>query len=159
MTTTMDGVQEYCFAAEKTLGKLAKWLRILGFDTLYSPDLSGKQLIDAEPKRILLTRTRVIRDLTVSQQRIFIVSNDPFEQLREVVQGTGITRRDILPFSRCIRCNAVIRRVSKDFVRKMVPEYVWESHDTFRICALCRRIYWSGSHTRRSRDIIESLFI
>ena len=159
MKTTMDGIQEYCFAAEKTLGKLAKWLRILGFDTFYSPDLSGKQLIDADLKRILLTRTRKIRDLTVSKKCIFIVSNDPFEQLREVIQAAGIIRRDILPFSRCIRCNALIRRVSKDFVRTMVPEYVWESHDTFRMCALCRRIYWSGSHTRRSRDIIESLFI
>ena len=155
----MDGVQEYSFAAEKTLGKLAKWLRILGFDTFYSPELSGKQLIDAGFKRILLTRTRQIRDLTVSENCIFIVSNDSFEQLREVIQATGISRRDIRPFSRCIRCNALIRRVSKDFVRKMVPEYVWESHDTFRMCSLCRRIYWPGSHTRRSRDIIESLFI
>ncbi len=155
----MDGIQEYGFAAENTLGKLAKWLRILGFDTFYSADVSGKALIDADLKRILLTRTRQIRDLSVSQRFIFIESNDPFEQLREVIQATGITRRDILPFSRCIRCNALIRRVSKDFVRKMVPEYVWESHDTFRMCARCRRIYWSGSHTRRSRDIIESLFI
>jgi uncharacterized protein len=155
----MDGVQEYCFAAEKTLGKLAKWLRILGFDTFYSPDLSGKQLIDADIKRILLTRTRRIRDLNLSKKCIFIASNDPFEQLREVFQATGITRRDILPFSRCIRCNALIRQVPKDFVRKMVPDYVWESHDTFRMCDLCRRIYWSGSHIRRSRDIIESLFI
>jgi uncharacterized protein len=155
----MDRVQKYCFAAEKTLGKLAKWLRILGFDTFYSPDLSGNQLINAHEKRILLTRTQRVRDMNLSRKCVFIASNDPFEQLRDVIQTTGITQKDIRPFSRCIRCNALIRRVQKDSVRKMVPDYVWESHDTFRICALCQRIYWPGSHTRHSLDIIESLFI
>jgi uncharacterized protein len=155
----MDSVQQYCFAAENTLGKLAKWLRILGFDTFYMTDFSGKQLIDTDINRILLTRTQRIRDLDLSQKCIFIASNDPFDQLREVIQATGITQRDIRPFSRCIRCNVLIRCVQKDSVRKMVPDYVWESHETFRTCARCGRIYWSGSHTRRSRDIIESLFI
>ncbi|MGA8179263.1 MAG: Mut7-C RNAse domain-containing protein [Desulfobacterales bacterium] len=155
----MDRVQKHCFAAEKTLGKLAKWLRILGFDTLYSPDLSGDQLINADGKRALLTRTQRIRDMNLSRKCIFIASNDPSEQLRAVIKGTGITQKDIRPFSRCIRCNALIRRVQKDSVKKMVPDYVWESHDTFRICALCQRIYWPGSHTRHSLNIIESLFI
>jgi uncharacterized protein with PIN domain len=155
----MDSMQEHCFAAENTLGKLAKWLRILGFDTLYTPDLSGKQLIDADLKRILLTRTQRIRDMNLPRKCIFIASNDPFEQLREVIQATGITQKDIRLFSRCIRCNALTRRIQKDSIRKMVPDYVFESHDTFRMCALCRRIYWPGSHIRRSRDIIESLFI
>jgi uncharacterized protein with PIN domain len=155
----MDGGQEYRFAAEMTLGKLAKWLRILGFDTFYAPDLFGKKLINAGIKRILLTRTRRIRDMNLSKNCIFIASNDPFEQLREVIQATGITQRDLRLFTRCTRCNALIRRVQKDSIRKLVPDYVWESHDTFRMCALCRRIYWPGSHIRRSRDIIESLFI
>jgi uncharacterized protein len=155
----MDRVQKHCFAAEKTLGKLAKWLRILGFDTLYSPDLFGNQLINAHEKRILLTRTQRIRDMNLSRKCIFIASNDPFEQLRDVIQATGITQKDIQPFSRCIRCNVLIRRVQKDSVRKMVPDYVWGSHDTFRICALCQRIYWSGSHTLHGLDTIERLFI
>ncbi len=154
----MDSVQEYSFAAEKTLGKLAKWLRILGFDTLYAPDLSGNRLTGVDKKRVLLTRTRRIRDMNLSRRCIFIASDDSLEQLREVIQAMGMTKRDIRPFSRCIRCNALIRRVQKDSVRKMVPDYVWESHDTFRMCALCQRIYWPGTHTRRSRDIIESLF-
>ena len=77
MKTTMDGIQEYCFAAEKTLGKLAKWLRILGFDTSYAPDLSENQLINVNKERILLTRTHRIRDMNLSKTCIFIASNDP----------------------------------------------------------------------------------
>jgi uncharacterized protein with PIN domain len=154
----MDGVKEHCFTAERTLGKLAKWLRILGFDTLYEPDISEKQIINAEKKRILLTRTQRIRDTNLSNKCIFIASNDPFEQLREVIQALGINQKDIRPFSRCIRCNALIRRVQKDAVRKMVPDFVWETYDSFRICVLCQKIYWPGSHTRRSLDIVERLF-
>jgi hypothetical protein len=154
----MDSVKEHCFAAEKTLGKLAKWLRILGFDTFYAPDISGKQLINAGKKRILLTRTQRNQEMKISGECIFIASNDPYEQLREVIQALGITMKDIGPFSRCIRCNALIRRVDKDSVRGMVPDYVWETHDTFRMCIICRRIYWPGSHIRRSLDIIERLF-
>jgi uncharacterized protein with PIN domain len=150
--------KEYCFTAERTLGKLAKWLRILGFDTFYGPAVSEKQLINADNRRILLTRTQRIRDANLSDECIFIASNDPFEQLREVIQALGITRKDIRPFSRCIRCNASIRRIQKDAVRKMVPDYVWETHDSFRVCVLCQRIYWPGSHTRRSLDIVERLF-
>jgi uncharacterized protein with PIN domain len=151
----MDSVKEHRFTAERTLGKLAKWLRILGFDTYYAPDVSEKKLINADKKRILLTRTQRIRDMNISKKCIFIASNDPFEQLREVIQALGITQKDIRPFSRCIRCNSLIRQVQKDSVRKMVPDYVWETHDTFRMCVLCRRIYWPGSHTRRSLDIVK----
>ena len=154
----MDSIKEYCFVAERTLGKLAKWLRILGFDTFYAPDFSEKQLMGVDKKRILLTRTQRIRDGNLSEKCIFIAPNDPFEQLREVIQALGITQKDIRPFSRCIRCNASIRRIQKDAVQKMVPEYVWETHDTFRICVACQRIYWAGSHTRRSLDIMERLF-
>ena len=154
----MDREDEIRFVAEMTLGKLAKWLRILGFDTFYSPDISENQLINAGKQRILLTRIQRIRDKNLSKECIFITSNDPFEQIREVIQALGITQNDIRPFSRCIRCNASIRRIQKDDVRKMVPDYVWETQDTFRICVICHRIYWPGSHTRHSLDIVERLF-
>ena len=155
---SMDSAKEHCFTADRTLGKLAKWLRILGFDTFYAPDAAEKQLVNADNRRILLTRTQRIRDMNLSKKYIFIASNDPFKQLREVIQALGITQKDIRPFSRCIRCNALIRRIQKDEVRKLVPDYVWETHDSFRICSLCQRIYWPGTHTRHSLDIVESLF-
>ena len=145
------------FAVENTLGKLAKWLRILGFDTFYKPDLSAEELMDIGTERILLTRT--VRILGKNTSRIiFITSDNPFEQLREVIGTLGIAQKDVRPFSRCVRCNTMIQKVDKDSIRKMVPDYIWETHDAFRSCSQCERIYWPGSHAQRSRDIIEGLF-
>jgi len=155
----MNRANEICFAAEVTLGKLAKWLRILGFDTLYEPDVTSIGFVDARGKsRILLTRTERIRDRNTSQKLLFIKSNNPFEQLREVISALGIVPKETQPFSRCIRCNTRIQQLDKDSVQGMVPDYIWGTHDTFQTCSMCRRIYWPGSHTKRSHDIIQGLF-
>jgi len=154
----MDNANEIRFVAEMTLGKLAKWLRILGFDTVYAANVTGEELIDTSRGRILLTRTRRVRNVKTAKECIFITSNHPFEQLREVVLALGIAKEDIRPYSRCIRCNASIRWVEKNAVRGKIPDYIWETQDTFHTCSHCRKIYWSGSHIQRSRDIIKSLF-
>ncbi|MBW2602916.1 MAG: Mut7-C RNAse domain-containing protein [Deltaproteobacteria bacterium] len=154
----MESKSEIRFTAEMTLGKLAKWLRILGFDTVYAVNVTGEKLIDTASGRILLTRTKRIRNMKIAKECLFITSNHPFEQLREVVSLLGIAKEDMRPFSRCIRCNASIRSVEKNAVRGKVPDYIWETRDTFHTCIHCRRIYWSGSHIRRSRDIIKRLF-
>ncbi|MGD9083178.1 MAG: Mut7-C RNAse domain-containing protein [Desulfobacterales bacterium] len=155
----MNSKSEICFAAEPTLGKLAKWLRILGFDTSYDPGFSTKETVDSGGEnRILLTRTERVRDGSFPQKCIFITSNNPFEQLREVIDMLGIIYTDTRPFSRCIRCNTRIQPVDKDSVRGNMPDFIWQTHDMFRICGRCRRIYWPGSHTQRSRDIIMRLF-
>lgn len=153
----MDSANEMRFAVENTLGKLAKWLRILGFDTFYKPDLSAEELMDIGTERTLLTRTARIRGKNTSRI-IFVTSDNPLEQLREVIGTLGIAQKDVRPFSRCVRCNTMIQKVDKDSIRKMVPDYIWETHDAFRSCTQCGRIYWPGSHAQRSRDIIERLF-
>jgi uncharacterized protein with PIN domain len=154
----MDRENEIRFVAERTLGKLAKWLRILGFDTIYEANVAGEKLIDSIGDRILLSRTKRIRNMKIAKKCIFITSNYPFEQLREVVLVLGIEEKDIRLFSRCIQCNASIRSIEKNAVRGRVPDYIWETHDAFHTCDHCRRIYWSGSHAQRSRDIIKKLF-
>jgi len=155
----MNNESEICFAAEPTLGKLAKWLRILGFDTCYEPGFSTKKTMDSGRKnRILLTRTERVRDGRLPQEFIFITSNIPFEQLREVIDTLGIIYTDTRPFSRCIRCNTRIQPVDKDSVRGDVPDFIWQTRDIFQVCGRCRRIYWPGSHTERSHDIIMRLF-
>jgi len=153
----MDSANEIRFTVEMTLGKLAKWLRILGFDTAYAANVTGEELIDTARNRILLTRTKRIRNMKIPKRCIFITSNHPFEQLREVILALDIEKEDIRPFSRCIQCNTSIRLVEKNAVRGKVPDYIWETQDTFHTCSHCRRIYWSGSHTQRSRDIINRL--
>jgi uncharacterized protein with PIN domain len=154
----MDGEKEIRFAAEMTLGKLAKWLRLLGFDTIYAANTTGEQLIDVARGRILLTRTKRIRDMKIANHRIFIASNHPFEQLKEVVLALGIAKKDMRPFSRCVHCNASVRLLEKEDARGKVPDYIWETRDAFHTCSHCRRIYWSGSHVQRSRDLIKKIF-
>jgi len=108
--------------------------------------------------RILLTRTERVRDGKLLQECIFITSNNPFEQLRQVIDTLGIIYTDTHPFSRCIRCNIRIQPVDKGSVRGSVPDFIWQTRDIFQICGRCRRIFWPGSHTQRSHDIIMRLF-
>ena len=154
----MDSPNHIQFAADASLGKLAKWLRLLGFDTFYSQNISSDKFIEFGKNRILLTRTERIRVQNRSYKLIFIQSNDPFEQLKEVIQALGLALGDTHPFSRCIRCDSLIHPVDKDTVRDRVPDYIWETYETFQRCNQCKRIYWSGSHTKRCRETIEKLF-
>jgi len=149
----------YAFVAEATLGKLVKWLRIMGFDAIYTPATPTKGWIDDTVKaRILLTRTRKIKDLSKAQTRIFIVSDKPFEQLKEVIHAVGIVPEDIKPFFRCIRCNIPIQPIDKKNVQGVVPDHILETCHIFQTCTGCGRIYWQGTHTEHSREIIKRLF-
>jgi len=148
-----------CFAADRTLGKLAKWLRILGYDTIYESDVSGKWFFEHLGKdRILMTRSEKVQKKFATHKMVFITSNYPVEQLKQVIDEIGINLSDTLPFSRCIHCNLPIVDVNKDDVYGLVPNYIWETHDAFHKCRQCERIYWPGSHTARSTEIIKQLF-
>jgi hypothetical protein len=147
------------FAVEKPLGKLSKWLRILGFDTIYEQDVAPVQFSAIDNKgRILLTRRCNTEKRYDPMTRIFIRPDHVFEQMKEVISLLGLSLKDIQPFSRCIRCNGAIERVDKKEVIDKVPDYVWETRNSFRVCVGCKRIYWPGSHTLRADGIIKKLF-
>jgi uncharacterized protein with PIN domain len=148
-----------CFAAEKTLGKLAKWLRLLGFDTFYEPEITAARFIETlENDRIVLTRTQRIKKLLVSTRFIFIESDHLEKQLNQVVRELGLKVADTHPFSRCLRCNIQIVTAEKDSLWGRVPDYIFQTHDLFQKCPKCGRIYWPGSHTQRSLEKIRTLF-
>ena len=149
----------YAFIAEATLGKLAKWLRIMGFDTIYTSTPLTEGFVDTNGEnRILLTRTKRVVELSSAQKHIFITSNSPFEQLKEVICAVGIGPKDINVFSRCIRCNIPVHPVDRKYVQGIVPDHIWETHHIFQTCKSCRRIYWPGSHTEHSHEVIKRLF-
>ncbi|HIJ57329.1 MAG TPA: hypothetical protein HPQ03_14580 [Deltaproteobacteria bacterium] len=152
----MKQSRELRFSAERTLGKLAKWLRILGFDTSFEPETDGQPYI--EPGRIQLTRIRDRKKDKLPEKRIFITSDHYIEQLRQVLQSLKIEPLELCPFSRCIRCNHLIEMADKTDVLGKVPDFIWETHDVFHICRRCNKIYWPGSHTKRSLDNIQRLF-
>jgi len=147
------------FAADRTLGRLAKWLRLLGFDTVYESDVSSNRFYDnLDEMRVLLTRTEKNRSRFCGHRLIFIEANDLFEQLAQVIDELAITESDIRPFTRCIECNVPIIDLPKESVFGMVPDYIWETQDDFSRCRQCERIFWRGSHTERSMDKIKRLF-
>lgn len=147
------------FAAEKTLGKLAKWLRLLGFDTLYEPEITAGRFIEIlENDRIVLTRTQRIKKQLASRKHIFIESDHLEKQLNQVVRELNLKLTDTRPFSRCLQCNVLIAAAEKDSVWGRVPDYIFEIHDHFQQCPGCGRIYWPGSHSQRSLEKIRTIF-
>ena len=106
-----------CFAAEKTLGKLAKWLRLLGFDTMYEPEITAECFIEIlENDRIVLTRTQRAKKQLASRKHIFIESDHLEKQLEQVVRELDLKFADTRPFSRCLQCNVPIVAAAKDSV-------------------------------------------
>lgn len=158
MPSMQNSTMDFCFAAESSLGKLVKWLRILGFDTLYEPDCKEEVFRLLEPGRILLTRQAIKHHKPSVPRCIRICSDHYTKQLLEVIRVLGIGPATIKPFSRCIRCNTAITLVEKEGLQGKVPDYIWETHDKFKICYGCQRIYWSGSHFKRAKEKIQTLF-
>lgn len=147
------------FIADSMLGRLTTWLRIMGYDTVYEPDISHNKLIERarKEKRVILTRdTRLIKRRTVKDY--FFIKSDHFrEQLREVVEYFSLD-----PLSRfltlCIRCNTPIKDIEKEDVRDKVPPYVFETQERFGICPECKRIYWGATHTEGMKKELIGVF-
>jgi uncharacterized protein with PIN domain len=135
------------FLADRTVGRLAKWLRILGYDTAYLPQLSPQGLMREGRRqgRILLTRnTQVLRHRD-APPFVFIRDDHFREQLKQVVIECRLTPLELL-FSRCSECNQLLEGVIKETIHDRVPEYVWQTQDTFHRCPQCQRIYWGATH-------------
>jgi uncharacterized protein with PIN domain len=146
------------FAADKTLGKLTKWLRLLGFDTRYASELSSKKIMDTlENDRILLTRTRWVQRQFACRRLIFIDSDHLAQQLKQIFRELDLDVAQTRPFSRCLQCNTLIIPVEKASVWSRIPDYIYEIHDRFQRCPECDRIFWPGSHTRRSLEKIRKM--
>jgi len=138
------------FLADRMVGKLARWLRLLGYDTVYLPQLSpvGVMREARRQGRIILTRdSRIVRQKD-APPLLFITADRFREQLRQVV---GELRLDPVKqlLTRCSECNERLQVVTKNEVRDRVPEYVWQTQEEFRRCPACQRIYWSATHKER----------
>jgi len=147
------------FAADRMLGKLAKWLRILGYDALYSRTLSNDRFLAlADEGRILLSRNTRLVGKMAPDGLIFVEANDPKMQLQGLIRLLGLKPDPDKFFSRCTVCNGLLEPVEAEDVVGKVPEHIWTGHNRFSECKTCRRIYWPGSHLVRSRREIRRLF-
>lgn len=147
------------FAVENTLGKLAKWLRILGFDAIFDAGAGGPDFFRRAARgRVLLTRNRSMQDQVPSERLMLIRSDHPAQQLIEVIRHLNIAFEDVRPLTRCIECNQLIDTVQKATIRDIVPDFVYETHEEFRQCPRCRKVFWPGSHASRVAAQIRQLF-
>lgn len=146
------------FLADRMLGKLAKWLRVLGYDTAYLRRGADEDIrAGLRGGRILLTRNRRAEAWAGQGGVVAIEANDPWEQLQEVVRKLELRPAEEMLFSRCLRCNLVLTPVEKQEVESEVPEYIWQTHRRFSRCPGCGRIYWAGTHAKRMRQRLHRL--
>jgi uncharacterized protein len=146
------------FIADAMLGRLARWMRFLGFDTLYYPHINDNKLIRIarEEDRFILTRDTRLTLRKGIQDYLLIHANDSMKQLFEVIDALKLKR--FLLFSRCVSCNGQLVRISdKIEVKDSVPEYVFLNIFVFQKCIDCGKVYWEGSHPRKFREKISDI--
>ena len=127
------------------VGTLAKWLRILGYDTCFDPDMDDHQLVRLAraEDRVLLTRDRELAQRP-GLQSVFLVSESLESQIGQVLEELQLEPERA--FSRCPVCNEQLAEVDRETARERVPAYVARTHESFKACPSCRRVYWRGTH-------------
>ncbi len=135
------------FLVDFMLGRLAKWLRIWGFDADYyrKTDRAGILLKSLQDRRIILTR-----DHMLSKKRawklVLIKSDFLEEQLKQIKEDFNLEFNKENLFSRCTICNVQIQEIEKEKIKNKVPPFVYATHDEFSLCPSCGRVYWQGTH-------------
>ena len=141
------------FITDANLGKLAKWLRILGYDTVfYAGDADRNFLRKAESEeRVVLTRRKDMEGRQFSGQLVMIHSDQVEIQMREVMDKLHILPDSDRLFSICLRCNELLLKVGREDVSGLVPDHVYVGHTEFHMCPRCKRIFWPGTHMDNAR--------
>jgi uncharacterized protein len=146
------------FVADVHLRKLSRLLRLLGFDVLHAPTYSNQELvaISIHEERILLTRDRMRLKCGRLTRGYWVRSVIPRVQAAEILRRFDLTGR-VSPYTRCPRCNGVLRRVDKRDVIARIPPKTAAWLDDYVECVSCRRLYWQGTHTRRIHATLEEI--
>ena len=148
------------FICDSMLGKLAKKLRMLGFDTAYHHNSAETAI--TEPallgNRIILTRKTNFPVTDKNIYSLFILDNDPNEQLRQVLSHYKINKEQLNPFSRCICCNTILKPLKKKLAEGRVADYVFNTSEHFAECNKCKKIFWNGTHYEKMSKWIDDIF-
>lgn len=153
-----EALRDPKFIADTHLGKLAKYLRFLGFDTLYENDYEDSHIINISKneKRIILTRDKGILKNSNVSHGYFIRSQQSEKQLAEVIKRFSLETL-INPFIRCSECNSLISKVAKDSVSEKLQPFTKKYYNDFYQCTGCEKIYWQGSHYSKLKNYIKKI--
>jgi uncharacterized protein len=138
------------------VGKLARWLRVLGIDVEYSNTYEDDAIIRiaGEENRVILTRDTGLASRRSAVRVVLIQSDDYMQQIDQVVREFHLTNFEI--FTRCLECNVVLTPVSKENVFDRVPPYVYLTQQRFAVCPSCNRVFWHGTHADQMLKRIRS---
>lgn len=135
------------FVVDCMLGKLAKWLKILGFDTVYFSKIEDSELLALAQKegRVLLSRDNGLIEKSRDLKSLFINSEDWKIQVGQVLSAYDLWK-DIRTYSRCIECNVQLKELQKAQAKNLVTSFVYEHASSFALCPQCGRVFWKGTH-------------
>jgi uncharacterized protein with PIN domain len=145
------------FICDDNLGKLAKWLRTLGYDTLFYLDIQDTELVSKALKesRIILSRDRELKRFKSAEKNLLLLaSNQPLEQLKQVLRKFNLASAEKNLFTRCLVCNQILVPVPKKEVENKVPPFVFKSQENFVYCPSCDKLYWAGTHVKNLKKKI-----
>ena len=145
------------FLADEMVGRLAKWLRLLGYDTVYANDRTDADLLDvAESEgRTILTRDTLLTRRKRCRDYIFIRNDDWRSQLKQVYLEAGLNCDMML--SLCSVCNRPLHAIDRESAKVLVPPYVYRTQETFHRCGRCSRVFWPATHVSEIRKELERL--
>lgn len=149
------------FIVDANVGKLARWLRMLGYDTVFINDIDDGKLVSIalKERRVLLTKdTQIMLRRVVTSGRVkavLIEEDDPKDQFRQLMRAVELDQE--LRFSRCLECNQPLVPRSKGEVEGLVPPYVFKTQSQYQQCPTCQRIYWRATHWQHMSQVLETL--
>jgi uncharacterized protein with PIN domain len=144
-----------CFAADRMLGRLARWLRLLGADVLFDPGLGGAELLARARAegRVTLTRDKRLR---TASDALYLETNLFRDQLREVLAHFPFDPHHAA-FTRCSHCNEPLCAAPRETLARRVPPFVYASQERFLRCPRCNRVYWRATHPERIRRELDAI--
>ncbi len=148
------------FIVTSELGKLCRWLRILGYDTLYykSENVPILTIAALREERTLLTKDNKVP--THRGIRLLKIKSDSItEQIAQVFKALGLKRKKDLMFTRCITCNEELKQIAKRQIKAKVPPFVYKTQKDFTTCPVCKQIYWAGTHWGNAKKYFSEIKI
>ncbi len=138
------------FVCDSTVGKLARFLRMAGFDTAYvkKDDLSAVLSISKEENRMILSRNSQFGELRLADQFFHLAADDPFEQFRSVVTAFGLQLEAGNFLTRCLECNELLEKADKEKFRDRLWKFVADTQPRIFYCPRCDKLYWPATHAR-----------
>ncbi len=151
-------LREPKFVADVHLGKLTRYLRMMGFDILYKNDFDDDEIVNLSltEKRTILTRDRGILKRSEVTHGYWIRSTKVKEQVIEVIKRFDL-KKLIKEFTRCIECNTILESICKNEIINELPPKVSQSQKSFSICPSCKKLYWKGTHHQKMLSFIQSV--